>query len=424
MRRPSILFINRVYPPVRGASGRVLSDLARSFAKEGWQVTVITTGPSDKVERDGAIKLIQIKAPERPKGALSYLRIWMKMLGEALRLPSSHIVVTMTDPPMLAVVGRLVSIFKKNRHIHWCQDLYPDLLPALGVKVPRFIVGLCKAISRKAMKKSDKVIVVGRCMARHLSYDNFDPKQITVIPNWPDFELVRDHEEAYEQGEALLHFGGEKTKDSQNNEANELVRSYEEQKKYKPKFRVLYAGNIGRVHPVDTILDAAEDINKDEHNDIEFVFVGDGPRYDYISQQRSKRNLDNIRLLPYQPPSRIKSLMESGDIHIVSMKEDAAGMVVPCKLYSALAAQRPCVFVGPALSEPAKILNDFGAGIVVGQGQAKALAEAIRKMRYNSDVWFKAHKGAVEASQIFVPEESINAWIERAWGVLKADLEE
>ncbi len=29
MSKPSVLFINRVYPPYRGATGRVLRDLAR-----------------------------------------------------------------------------------------------------------------------------------------------------------------------------------------------------------------------------------------------------------------------------------------------------------------------------------------------------------------------------------------------------------
>jgi NAD(P)-dependent dehydrogenase (short-subunit alcohol dehydrogenase family) len=45
MRSPSVLFMNRVYPPATGATGRVLRDLARAFAKAGWQVTVITCGP-------------------------------------------------------------------------------------------------------------------------------------------------------------------------------------------------------------------------------------------------------------------------------------------------------------------------------------------------------------------------------------------
>lgn len=414
MRRPSVLFINRVYPPVRGSTGRILRDLARSFAREGWQVTVITTGPKALTERDGAVRVIRVKGPEKPGGILSYSWLWLKMLLVALRLPSAHLLVTMTDPPLLVLAGRLICAVKKNRHIHWCQDLYPDLFSALGMRIPHFLIRFLQKHTRRAMKSADKVIVIGRCMARHLSFDGFDPKQITVIPNWPDFELARP--------ENHRNFNN-KSPPANDAPAVKLdhYRSYEEQVKLGPKFRVLYAGNIGRAHPIETILEAAELLNS-EQTDIEFVFVGDGKRYDEIAARRSKNNLDNIRLLPFQPARRLKDLMESGDIHLISMKEEAAGMLVPSKLYAALAARRPCIMVGPSHSEVAKIITDFKAGSVIAQSHAKQLAEEIRQYRLNRDKWFQAYKGAAAAAEIFVPRESINAWIERAWSVVEPDI--
>ncbi|MAF98524.1 MAG: glycosyltransferase WbuB [Micavibrio sp.] len=409
MRRPTVLFINRVYPPQRGASGRVLRDLARSFAREGWQVNVITTGPSSKIERDGAVKITRIKAPAKPRNTLSYMLVWLKVVFVALRLPSTHLVVTMTDPPMLVVAGQVIRFFKRNRHIHWCQDLYPDVIPSLGIKMPIIFRWFFHGLSRRSLRAADKVIVIGRCMARLLSVDGFDPKQITVIPNWPDLELLRK-----DRTGKSAHYSEHASSVSDG-------RSYEEQKKQGPKFRVLYAGNIGRVHPIDTILKAAVLLDKKD-KDIEFVFVGDGANYDAIAKFRSEMHLDNIRLLPFQPASRLKELMESGDVHLVSMKEEAAGMIVPSKLYSAIAAERPCIFVGPAHCEVAKVLNDFKAGAVISQGDAEGLAETIRQMRYNSDIWFGAHQGAVEAAGVFLPKESINAWMERAWAVVKPDL--
>jgi glycosyltransferase involved in cell wall biosynthesis len=384
-----------------------LRDLARSFARAGWQVTVITTGPKAMSERDGAVRVIRVKGSEKPGGALSYGCIFMKLLWAALRLPKTDVVVTLTDPPFLAIAGRVTSRFKKNRHIHWCQDLYPDVFPALGYKYPAFLMAFLKKQVRGAMKRADKVVVIGRCMARHLSRDGFDPKQISVIPNWPDMELVSP---PGEEGLAPLRVS-----------AIEGYRAYEEQRKHGPKFRVLYAGNIGRAHPVETILAAAEILNE-SHPDIEFVFVGDGPRHNFINQERSRRNLENIRLLPYQPASRLKDLMESGDVHLISMHEAAAGMIVPVKLYSALSVHRPCILVGPSACETAKVIEDFKAGSVVPQGEVKRLAEDIRQLRENSDKWFTAYEGAMAASEVFVPQDAIDAWIERAWGVVDQDL--
>ncbi|MEM7650724.1 MAG: glycosyltransferase family 4 protein [Pseudomonadota bacterium] len=413
MRRPSVLFINRVYPSAngqsgRGASGRVLRDLARSFAREGWQVTVITTGPKALSERDGAVRVIRVKGLDKPKGAFAYIWVLLKLMIAALKLPRTHMIVTMTDPPFLVVVGQIISALKKNRHMHWCQDLYPDVFPALGVRMPAFLMNFLKSRVRSAMRSCDKVIVIGRCMARHLSFDGFDPKQITVIPNWPDAELMEQPAE----GEA----------EARAQDLAQNARPHEEQHKHGPRFRVLYAGNIGRAHPIDTILDAAEILNE-SNPDIEFVFVGDGPRHDVVNAQRARRDLENIRLLPYQPSNRLRELMSSGDVHLVSMDEQAAGFIVPVKLYAALAVHRPCILVGPAHSETAKVIEDFKAGSVVSQGDAKFLAQDIRLLRENSDKWFAAHEGAKAAAEIFLPKESIKAWVERAYSVVDQDLE-
>lgn len=401
--------MNRVYPPVRGATGRVLRDLAKSFAREGWHVTIITTGPKSIKERDGGIRIIRVKAPERPRGSFSYLLIWIKMLFVALRIKGRHLVVTLSDPPLVVVAGRIVAAVKKSRHIHWCHDLYPDVLPALGIKMPGFLMKFFKAQSRKAMQSCDKVIVTGRCMAKHLTYEGLNPKQITTISNWPDIEILEAP--VPDDGDGQFF-----TVPSVNG-----ARPYNELLKEKQKFRVLYAGHIGLAHPIDAIIDAAEML-EDELTDVEFVFVGDGEKFDYIAQERTKRGLENIRLLPFQPVERLREVMESGDLHLVSMKEEAAGFIVPSKLYTAIAVARPCIFMGPVQSETAKVIKDFQTGKIVPQGDAKALADAIRSYRMSGEEWFAAHGGAAKAREVFTPSGSIDAWMERAWDSVQEDL--
>lgn len=412
MHRPSIIFVNRVYPPLRGATGRLLRDMARAFAREGWQVTVLTTGTQACHERDGAVRVIRVKASEKP-GIFGYGIIWLKILIKLLRMPRPSLLVTMSDPPMLVCAGALYCRLKKTRHINWCHDLYPDVLPALGYKIPAPVMVLLTMISRRAMATADKVIVIGRCMARYLSVDGLDPKTITVIPNWPERELCNLAQKAPRSSKVkargnVVPFPEE-------------ARAPDELLKTGPRFRVLYAGNIGRAHPIKTILDAAELLNA-EHDDIELVFIGDGHRFDDLARERSRRRLDNIRLLPYQPVNRLREVMQGGDVHLVSFSEEAAGMVVPSKIYAALAVERPCILVGPAQSEAAKVLEDFNAGNVVPQGNARALADVIAAYREDENKWFAAHEGAKNAGAVFVPKESISAWMERAWAVVQPDL--
>jgi colanic acid biosynthesis glycosyl transferase WcaI len=274
-----------------------------------------------------------------------------------------------------------------------------------------------KKLSRRSMRECDKTIVIGRCMAKHLTYGGVDPRHITVIPNWPDYELIKP---AGANG-----FNGASSATqipaNLNVNVNGAKASHEQLKNVDPKFRVLYAGNIGRAHPLNTILEAAQILDK-SNPEIEFAFVGEGPRFDELARERAKRGLHNIRLLPFQPQSRIKQVMESGDVHLISMREDAAGMLVPSKLYAALAVARPCIFLGPAQSETAKVITDFHAGAVLAQGDPQALADKILHYRNNGEDWFAAHSGALAAGKIFVPKEAINAWIERAWSVVEPDL--
>lgn len=413
MKKPSVLFINRVYPPVRGATGRVLRDLAHAFAKDGWEVTVLTTGPKRGEMMDGPVHLKRIKATAH-KSILSYFMIWLRLLIAGLFMPRHNMVVTLTDPPMLVVAGRLLARVKGSSHMHWCHDLYPDILPVLGLDLPPRVMNFLKAVSRRAMKSCDRVVVVGRCMAKHLAFTGVDMSKVTIIPNWPDLELTM---------RARVHSGGNpiRVKSAANGNVTERfadrARGILNRKPFfvdeNPKFRVLYAGNLGRAHPVGTILDAAAILMTD-YPEIEFVFVGEGAGYDRVALERARRGLDNIRLLPAQPVARLKELMESGDLHLISMKHEAAGMLVPSKLYAALAAGRPCILIGPDHTETARVIREYGAGQIVSQGDARHLAESIVSFRSDGNAWFAAQNGAHRASAEYAPTRSISSWIKSA----------
>lgn len=396
MRRPTILFLNRVYPPVRGATGRVARDLATSFARENWHVTVISAGPKSDELRDHNVSVMRVRGPARVRGTLSNLFIWVKMLIAGLRAPSQDIIVTMTDPPLTVVMGMILAKFKKSQHIHWCHDLYPDVIPALGFNMPQFIMRTLKKLRVQAMKSCEKIIVCGRCMKERLEEDGIEAHKIIVIPNWPDLELTDDE---------VMDIHGVTYHDVD----PAIARPFDSQLQQNQKFRVLYSGNLGLAHPVHTILKAAEILDP-QSKDIEFVFVGEGERFDYIAKFRAQKALHNIRLLPFQPVARLRETLESGDVHLVTMKEEAAGMVVPSKLYSALAVARPTIFIGPLDSEVSKVIMEHESGLIVAPGDHENLVKAILHFRHDGDAWFAAHMGAVNARDKFTPKESIRKW--------------
>jgi colanic acid biosynthesis glycosyl transferase WcaI len=409
---PSVVFINRVYPPGRGATGRVLRDLAQSFARDGWIVTILTTGPQDKEEKDGSIRVIRVKSRVKGKSLFGYAGAWMRLVLRGWKMTQPDLIVTMTDPPMLLLAGHILAKTKKSRHIHWCQDLYPDVFPMVGLALPDFMMNGLKKLSHRILRRCDRVVAIGRCMAKHLAQSGIDPKKIAVIPNWPEAELLNIPAQSTQ---ARHQARAQETSNKIARSAAAVARPFEElfHDGDMPKFRVLYAGTLGRAHPTGTILDAAEILAKD-HPEIEFVCVGDGPGHEKLALQRTKRGLENIRFLPWQPNSRLRDVMESGDVHLISLHQDAAGLMVPSKLYAALAVSRPCIFLGPQHSETARVIADFKAGVVIPQGEADVLARTILTYCENGEVWFSAHAGAGQAGRIFIPDEAIAAWIKRA----------
>ena len=396
MSKPSILMINRVYPPERGATGRMMQDLAHALVENGWRVTVVSMVSEKIGTPPQSINHQKIVTRIKADGFISDGWVWTRLFFKAMSLPKHDVVLTMTDPPMLSVLGHHVARLKNSKHVHWCQDMYPDLLPALKIKAPDLLMRILKRIGLRSLRKSKRVIVVGQCMAKRLCAKGLSPNKVTTIPNWVDFEVLSPpHDGGYTKVPEKIQSVAKKPR--------EMFRDDS------PKFRVLYAGNVGKAHPVRAVVEAAEILS--EHKEIEFVFVGDQHAHSALAKEREKRSLENIKFMPFQPFSKLRQIMESGDVHLVTMREEAQGMLVPCKFYSGLSVGRPTVFLGPPNCEVSDVIQRYDAGTVVMSTDGQALADAIYQYRTNGDLWFSAQEGALQAAQTYHPSHSLQKWV-------------
>lgn len=393
--KPSILLINRVYPPERGATGRLLQNLAHGLQQSGWNVSVLTTRGAALDETKGYVRKYTVKSAKNSKTALGCLINLWRLWRKCLKIPKHDIVLTMTDPPMLACIGNKIAKSKKSKHVHWAQDIYPDLFPKLGVSLPKFIYNKMHKRAVRAMNSADQVVAIGRCMESYLKHHGVTAGAVTTIPNWTDFEILAPS--------------------SQDNIANLNVptgvakRPDEMFRDESPKFRVLYAGQIGRAHPMKAVIEAAQILS--DHQEIEFVFVGDHESQGYVARERTKRGLENIKFLPYQPIEKLRDVMESGDVHLVTMRDRVKGMLVPCKFYSGITIGRPTLYVGPRGTEVDQVITEYQAGLTISPDDPKGLADAIYAYRTNGDIWFQTQEGALRASQDFHPNHAIEKWV-------------
>ncbi len=353
------MFINRVHPPAEGATGELLAALAVELARAGWSVTVIAARPPGSTarrEQRHGVRLewvggLPFTRARHWRRALSYLTLYPAMLWRALRLPRADVVVTLTDPPLQLVLGPVLKCFKRCRLVHWAQDIYPDLAERLGViKSGGFTARGLRRLAVCALRRYDRIVAVGRCMNQRLLERGLQPSTIALIGNWADA--------------AELH------------PVAPAANPFREEHGLVDRFVVMYSGNLGLAHPFEAMLDAAALLQKELPRAL-FLFVGEGPRLPSVRSEAEARKLGNVRFLPPQPREKLAFSLGAADLHLASMREELCGLVVPSKVYTALAAGRPCVFLGPPESEVAQIISSHGCGSVVPAASGRALADCL-----------------------------------------------
>ena len=363
---PSILFINRVYPPDSGATGRVLEHAARGFAEAGWDVTVLTTASSRESvgeEMREGIRIVRVGILFSKKNliarALGYALMIPGLLLKALILPRHDVVVTKTDPPMLAVVGPVIQWVKGSRLIHWAQDLYPEVAEECGV-LPKggALAGTLRYFSTRAIRSHDLILAVGRCMAGRLVARGIPGESIRVMPN------------AGIEGDILPVPRGKSAFRTTHGIGDEFI--------------IMYSGNMGRAHEFSTVLKAAHILKESGEKQILFLFVGEGPEEIPLRDAVAGLDLGNIRFLPPQSSADLSESLGMGDLHLVTMKEGMSGLVVPSKFYGVMAAARPILFVGSPESEVAQVILENRIGEVIAPGESEKLASTILHYRDHS----------------------------------------
>lgn len=375
MHRPSLLFLNRVYPPAEGATGQLLAELAQELVRRGHVVTVVTSrsGANDsrseivagvRVERVGGLPFTRASHWRR---ALSYLSLYPALLWRALRLPRHDVVVTLTDPPLQLVLGEVIRRCRKSKAVHWAQDIYPELAEEMGVlERDGWIARRLRNISTAVLRRCSAIVAVGECMKRRLVQRGLPGSSIAVIPNW-------GHGNA-ECGISNVEWGTKKavagTSRSVPGEA------FRKEHGLAGKFVVMYSGNLGLAHPFESMLDAAERLQSTLPS-VVFLFVGSGPRLPWVKQQVDQRQLRNVRFLPFQPRECLAESLAAADLHLASMRHELSGLVVPSKVYGVLAAGRPCVFLGPEDSEAAQVILQHGCGSVLSHATGARLASIL-----------------------------------------------
>jgi len=391
-----LIFINRFFYPDLSATSQMLSDLAFFLSVEGYSVHVVTSRlrydrpeealPSTEDIRNIIVHRVWTSRFGRhflPGRAIDYLTFYLAASWKLFRLAGQgDVVIAKTDPPMISVPTAWIVRVRGAKLINWLQDLFPEVAMALKVRGLNGWVGRSLSRMRNNSLQSAVVnVVIGERMKDRLVAEGISAERIRVINNWADEEMIRPITTPHEGVVAPLNSNNLNLESQR--ECHSHKSNLREEWGLKGKFVVGYSGNLGRAHEFDTILDAATELRNEK--DITFLFIGGGVQLEKVKRDGLRRGLDNLITKPYQPREMLRESLGIPDLHLVVLRPELEGLIVPSKFYGILAAGKPTLFIGDPQGEIASILNEAGVGKSIQSGDSEALAQQILELNGSAE---------------------------------------
>ncbi|CCB66347.1 glycosyltransferase family 4 protein [Hyphomicrobium sp. MC1] len=367
-----LIFVNRFFHPDHSATSQMLSDLAFGLTQHGYDVNVITSrlryddagAQLAATETVGGVRVVRVWTSRHGRGsvilrAVDYLTFYLSAAWTLLKTARrGDVLIAMTDPPAVSVVAALVAKVRGARLINWLQDIFPEVAEALtpGRAAAKTLFLPLRIFRNASLRHAERNVAIGALMAERLQNIGVDRERIAVIPNWSDVEAI--HPIAQSQNALRADW----------NLAN--------------KFVVGYSGNLGRAHDIETLLSAIAISERlpARTRAIHWVFIGGGAGYERLKREAELGEFKNVSFYPYQPRGALAESLSAADVHIVSLKPELEGLIVPSKFYGIAAAGRPTIFIGCSRGEVARDIVRHDCGATVAIGDALALVETINAM--------------------------------------------
>jgi colanic acid biosynthesis glycosyl transferase WcaI len=139
------------------------------------------------------------------------------------------------------------------------------------------------------------------------------------------------------------------------------------------RFVVLYAGSFNETYGLDTVLDAAREL-EGRHPEIVLVFAGDGRLRPRI--ERAARASSNVRYAGALARSDLAGALAGADCGLVTLADvPLLSAMMPGKLFEYMAAALPVV--SAMRGQPGLVVEASGAGRVATRAEPGAIARVI-----------------------------------------------
>jgi len=345
-----LTIINQFYVPDLPPTAQLAASLAEHRAGLGDEVSVVASrggyvaGSVGQCQADsGNPKVYRIWTPRLGKATiirrcLDYAVFYVLAARQMLSLPPQDVIVSLTTPPYIAWAAVLHKLLhRRTRVILWNMDCYPEIAERTGaIKPAGFLSRIMRTMNRLLFRHIDQLVCLDAAMASLLqsNYSSQDGHPPTaVIPNWEEASLAAPH--------------------------SHTLHNHE-----KENFVVLYTGNMGHGHTFETVIDAAEAMRNEP---VTFLLNGGGAQAKVVVQG-------------YGTKEDVLRLMATADCALITLRNEALGVMSPSKMHGNLAMGLPLIYVGPEGSNVDEAIGRFGCGVSLRHGNAAGLVDFVRTL--------------------------------------------
>jgi glycosyltransferase involved in cell wall biosynthesis len=370
----TVLVVSQTFVPDPASVGQHMADVAFELARRGHRVRVYASGrgyedPSAIYPRRQMLNGVEIR--RFPFASFGKRSIFLRVLGTAMFQVQAFVAALFTrrlagiffstSPPLIGLPLCIAAAIRRVPAAYWAMDLNPDQLIALGkLKPTDFVARLLEWANRFILHRVSMIVALDRFMAERLAARGVTNDKLVIMPPWPHEDKI--------QGEHASAVAG-----------NPDENPFRARHNLVGKFVIMYSGNHSPSNPLTTLLDAAVRLKDDPQ--LVFLFVGGGSGKREVEAYISDHQLTNSISLPYQPLSELKYSLTAADVHVVALGDAMVGIIHPCKIYGAMTAGKPVLFLGPRPSHISDLLDQHGFGLHVAHGDLAGALAAIERFR-------------------------------------------
>lgn len=339
-----------------------ITEICEGLARRGNEVTVLTglpNYPTGRIaagyrwrrRRDEVVNGVRVircaEVGRRPVPIGLFINYLSYMLSASLRtlvFPGSIdvVLVYQLSPVTMGVPGVCISRRLRRPLYLYCCDIWPESVKALLPRESSVWFRAANAVSGYVYGNCDRIAVSSAPFRDYMvEQHGIDPNRITYIPTHSE-DLGVVAPKARQPGTANF----------------------------------VFTGNIGLVQDMDCIIDAVKEL--EDLQGVHLHIVGAGSYLEAAMGRVSRESLGHrITFHGHRPVHEMSLYYEMSDACIVTLKPGSrVSHTLPSKLPAYMAAGRPVI--GAIDGAGREVIEEAGCGLVVGAGDAHALASAMR----------------------------------------------